>query len=128
MGFPPKDTVLDAVWAENYATWPILTTTLILKHVLDLDKMQKGHMKGQWKGILLTKVTAPITIKVEPSTADPPLPTIKKHYNIFVVVYRLLDTVHMEWTKPAHSQSHCNKAIGTSWWASIWMQIISSAN
>jgi hypothetical protein len=44
----------------------------------------------------LTKVTAPVMIKVEPGTVNPPLPTIKKHYNIFVMVYKLLDTVHTD--------------------------------
>ncbi len=80
--------------------WAGLTTTLILKHFLDLDKMQKGHMKGQWKGVQSTKVSAPVTIKVEPGTANPPPPTIKKHYNIFVMVYELLDTVHTYQTGP----------------------------
>jgi hypothetical protein len=97
-GFPPKDTFLDAVWAGNYATWPGLRTTLILKHFLDLDKMQKGHIKGQLKVVQSTKGTAPVTIKVEPGTANPPLPIIKKHYGIFVVVHKLLDTVHMDQT------------------------------
>jgi hypothetical protein len=32
VGFPLKETFLAAVWAGNYATWPGLTTTLILKH------------------------------------------------------------------------------------------------
>jgi hypothetical protein len=124
-GFPPKDTFLAVVWARNYATWPGLMTTQILKHFPNSDEMQKGHMKGQWKGVWLTKVTAPVTIKVEPGTANPPPPTIKKHYNIFVLVYKLLDTVHTD--QPVHPQSYCNKAIGTSWWAPIWIQIISSA-
>ncbi len=53
-------------------------------------------MKGQWKGVQSTKVTAPVTIKAEPGTANPPPPTIKKHYNIFVVVYKLLDTIHTD--------------------------------
>jgi hypothetical protein len=97
-GFPPKNTYLDAVRAGNYAMWPGLMTTLILKHFPDLDKMQKGLMKGQWKGVLLTKVTAPVSIKVEPGTVNPPLPTIKKHYDIFVMVYKLLDTVHTDQT------------------------------
>ncbi len=99
-GFPPKETFLAVVWARNYATWPSLTTTLILKHFPDSDKMQKGHMKGQWKGLRLTKVSAPVTIKVEPGTANPPLLTIKKHYDIFVVVYKLLDTIHTDQTGP----------------------------
>jgi hypothetical protein len=83
-------------------------------------------MKGQQKGVRLTKVTAPVTIKVEPGTANPSPPTIKKHYDIFVMVNELLTP--STWTKPVRTQSRHNKTIGTSWWASIWMQIISSVN
>jgi hypothetical protein len=71
--------------------WPGLTTTLILKHFPNLDKMQKGHMKGQQKGVRSTNVRALVTIKVELGTENSPSPTIKKHYDIFVVVYKLLD-------------------------------------
>ncbi len=99
-GFPPKETFLAAVRAGICATWPSLTTTLILKHFPDLDKTQRGHMKGQQKGVQSTKVSAPVTIKVEPGTANPPLPTIKKHYDIFVMVYKLLLTVHTDQTGP----------------------------
>jgi hypothetical protein len=77
--------------------WPSLNTTLILKYFPDLDKMQKGHMKGKWKGVRSTKVTVPVTIKCDPGTEDPPPPTIKKHYNIFIVVYELL-AVHTDQT------------------------------
>jgi hypothetical protein len=97
-GFPPKETFLAAVRAGNYATWPGLTTTLILKHFPDLDKMQKGHMKGQQKRVRLMKVSALVTIKVELGTANPPMPTIKKHHDIFVMVYKLLDTIHTDQT------------------------------
>jgi hypothetical protein len=97
-GFPAKETFLAAVRVGNYATWPGLTATLILKHFSDLDKKQKGRMKGQWKGVWLTKVSAPVTITVEPGTANPLLPTIKKHYDISVVVYKLLDTIHIDQT------------------------------
>ncbi len=97
-GFPPKETFLAAVRGGNYATWPSLTTNLILKHFPNSDKMQKGHMKEQWKGVQLTKVTAPVMIKVKPGTANPPPPTIKKHYDIFVLVYELLDTIHTDQT------------------------------
>ncbi len=55
-------------------------------------------MKGQQKGVRLTKVTAPVTIKVELGPANPPPLTIKKHYNIFAVVYKLLDTIHTDQT------------------------------
>ncbi len=44
------------------------------------------------------KVSALVTIKVEPGTANPPSPTIKKHFDIFVVVYKLLDTIHTDQT------------------------------
>jgi hypothetical protein len=98
VGFYPKETFLAVVRAGNYATWPDLTTTLIRKHFPNLDKRQKGHMKGQQKGVQSTKVTAPVMIKVEQGTANPPLPTIKKHYNIFVMVYKLLNTIHIDQT------------------------------
>jgi hypothetical protein len=109
-GFPPKQTFFAAVRAGNYATWPGLTTTLILKHFPDLDEMQKGHMKGQQKGVRSTKVVALVAIKVEPGIANPPPLTIKKHYDIFVVVYKPSTQ-----TKPVHFQLRRNKAIGTSW-------------
>jgi hypothetical protein len=99
-GFPPKETFLAAVRVGNYATWLVLTTTLFHKHFPDSDKTQKGHMKGQLKGVWSTKVLAPVTIKMEPGTANPPPLTITKHYNIFIVVYKLLDTAHTDRTDP----------------------------
>ncbi len=71
-------------------------TTLILMHFLDSEKMQKGHMKGQRKGVRLTTITVPVTFKVEPGTANIPPPTIKKHHDIVVEVYELLETVHTD--------------------------------
>jgi hypothetical protein len=47
VGFPTKETFLDAVQAEIYATWPGLMTQLINKHFPNSDETQKGHMKGQ---------------------------------------------------------------------------------
>jgi hypothetical protein len=55
-GFPMKETFLDTVRAGNYTTWPGLTTTLIAKHFPISEETQKGHMKGQRKGIRSTKV------------------------------------------------------------------------
>ncbi len=55
-------------------------------------------MKGQQNGVRLTKVRALVMIKIEPGTQDPPPHTIKKHYDIFVIVYKLLDMVHMDQT------------------------------
>ena len=64
VGFPVKEAFLAVVRARNYATWPGLTTTLIAKHFPDLDKMQKGHMKRQRKGVQSTKVKPPVHIKI----------------------------------------------------------------
>ncbi len=55
-------------------------------------------MTGQQKGVRLAKIRALVTIKVEPGTESSPPPTIKKHYDIFVMVYELLDTIHMDQT------------------------------
>ncbi len=117
-GFPPKDMFLDAVRAGIHAMWAALMTTLTLKHSPDPDEIQKGHMKGQWKGVPSTKVTAPVTIKVEPGTTNPPPPTIKNHYTTSLSWSTNCWTLST-WTKLARSQSHCNEAIGISWWASI---------
>ncbi len=53
-----------------------------------------------WQLCADRKCSALATIKVEPGTANPPPLTIKKHYHIFVVVYKLLDTVHTDQTGP----------------------------
>jgi hypothetical protein len=97
-GFPVKETFLAVVRAGNYATWPGLMTTLIAKHFPDLDKMQKGHMKGQRKGVRSTKVKPPVHIKIEPTTETSPNLTIAKKNNIFVVFYKLSNTVHTNQT------------------------------
>jgi hypothetical protein len=57
-GFPIKGTFLNAVRAGNYTTWPGLTITAFHKYFPDLDKTQKGHMKGQQQGISSTKQKA----------------------------------------------------------------------
>jgi hypothetical protein len=85
VGFLVKETFLNAVHARNYATWAGLTTTLIAKHFLDLDEMQKGHMKGQRKGVRSTRAKPEYEIKIKPGTEDPPpkLVGIKKMEDIF---------------------------------------------
>ena len=71
-GFPTKETFLEAVRAGNFATWPGLTTTLIAKHFPDSDETQKGHMKGQRKGVRSTKVKQMVEIKIEQGTENSP--------------------------------------------------------
>ncbi len=105
-GFPVKESFLDAVRAGNYATWPGLTTTLIAKHFPDLEETQKGHMKGQWKGIWSTKVREQFEIKIELGTGVSPQQPMKKQQNIFVVIYKLAEEVHTNQTSlfPVTSQ------------------------
>jgi hypothetical protein len=65
------------------------------------------------KRSLVNKVTAQVTIRVE--LANPPLPTIKKHYDIFIAVYKLLDTIHMDQTGAfpiTSKQSYWNIMVG----------------
>ncbi len=51
VGFPIKETFLNAVRAGNYTTWPGLTIAALHKYFLDSDEMQKGHMRSQRQGI-----------------------------------------------------------------------------
>jgi hypothetical protein len=97
-GFPVKETFRDAVRAGNYTTWPGLTTTLISKHFSASEEMQKGHMKGQRKGIRLTRVKAATTIKIKPGMEDSPpkLVAIKRMNDIFVKIYKLSETIHTD--------------------------------
>jgi hypothetical protein len=59
-GFPTKETFLSTVRTGNFATWLGLTTTLVSKYFPDSKETQKGHMKGQQKGIQSTKVRKPV--------------------------------------------------------------------
>jgi hypothetical protein len=99
-GFPTKETFTDAVRASNYTTWPGLTTTLISKHFPDSNETQKGHMKGQRKGVRSTRVKPATEIKIEPGTEDTPpkLVAIRKLNDIFVKVYELVETIHTDQT------------------------------
>jgi hypothetical protein len=93
-GFPVKKTFLDVVRAGNYAMWPGLTTTLIAKHFPNLEETQKGHMKGQRKGIRSTKVREQVEIKIELGTEVLPQQPMKKQHDIFVVIYELAKEIH----------------------------------
>jgi len=97
-GFPTKESFTDAVRAGNYATWPGLTTTLISKHFPDSDETQKGHMKGQRKGVRSTKIKPAVEIKIELGQEDAPpkLVAIRKLNDIFVKIYELAETIHTD--------------------------------
>jgi hypothetical protein len=99
-GFPVKETFLDAVRAGNYATWPGLMTALIAKHFPDSEETQKGHMKGQRKGVRSTRVKPACEIKIKPGTKDPPPKPIrnKKMDDIFVKISKLAEEIHTDQT------------------------------
>ncbi len=86
--------------AGNYAMWPGLTTTLISKHFPDSDETQKGHMKGQRKGVRSTKVKPAVEIKIEPGQEDAPpnFVAIRKLNDIFVKIYELAETIRTDQT------------------------------
>jgi hypothetical protein len=100
VGFPVKETFLNAVRAGNYATWPGLMTTLIAKHFPDSDETQKEHIKGQRKGVRSTRVKPAYEIKIEPGTKDPPPKPVgnKKMDDIFVKIYELAKEIHTDQT------------------------------
>ncbi len=75
-----------------------LNNELISKYFPDSDKTQKGHLKGQHKGLQSTKVRQQIEIKIEPGTENVPAKPIRKHNDIFVRVTDLLDTIHTNQT------------------------------
>jgi hypothetical protein len=101
VGFPLKETFLDAVQAGNYATWPGLTTQLISKHFFDSNETQKGHMKGQRQGLQSTKQKAldyimakEKNIKIKPGTENTPQSHIKHHDNMFIKIMDHANTIH----------------------------------
>jgi hypothetical protein len=57
-GFSVKETLLDAIRAGNYTTWPGLTVAALHKYFPDSDETQKGHMKGQRQGVRSMKQKA----------------------------------------------------------------------
>jgi hypothetical protein len=79
VGFPLKETFLDAVRTGNYATWPGLTTQLINKHFPDSNETQQRHMKGQRQRVQSTRqkaleyiVAKEQHITIEPGTENAP--------------------------------------------------------
>jgi hypothetical protein len=55
VGFPPKETFINAIRNGNYATWPKLMVALINRYFPNSDKTVKGHLKGQCQFIRSTK-------------------------------------------------------------------------
>jgi hypothetical protein len=51
VGFPPKETFIDADCNGYYATWQKLMVTLINRYFSNWNETVKGHLKGQYQGI-----------------------------------------------------------------------------
>ncbi len=70
------------------------------KHFPGLDETQKGHMKGQRKGVRSKKDKPMFKIKIEPETDNsPPTPIgTKKMNDIFVKTYKLVEEIHTDQT------------------------------
>ena len=105
-GFPTKATFIDAIRNGNYSTWPKLTVTLINHYFPDLDKMIKGHLKGQRQGIRSTKQLAldkiiekeEVRIKVEGKGSPFHQIPITKTHEVFFRIDDLTDSIHTNQT------------------------------
>ncbi len=54
-GYSVKDTLVKAINAGNYTTWPGLTATAVRKHFPESNETQKRHMKHQQQGLGSTR-------------------------------------------------------------------------
>jgi hypothetical protein len=50
-GYPMEKMWTNAIRAENYITWPLLTVPNVHNHHPESNETQKGHMKRQRQGI-----------------------------------------------------------------------------
>ena len=54
-GFPTKATWMKAIRNGNYLTRPLINAQNVSKHFPESEKMQKGQMRNQLKGVWSTK-------------------------------------------------------------------------
>ena len=54
LGFPPKATLLAAIWKGNLATFPGLSVEDVNRHFPETDETQKGHMRQSRQGVRST--------------------------------------------------------------------------
>ncbi len=106
VGFPPKETFVDAVSNRNYATWPKLTVMLINQYYPNSDKTVKGHLKGQHQGIQSTKQKAlekiieneTVRIKIEGKKSPFHHIAITKTHKAFFRIEDLSNLIHTNQT------------------------------
>jgi hypothetical protein len=105
-GFPTKETFVDAICKENYATWSKLTVTLINHYFPESDETIKGHLKGQRQGIRSTKQIAlekiikneQVRIKIEGENSPFHHIPITKTDEAFFRIEDLSDSIHTDQT------------------------------
>ena len=88
MGFPVKETWLDAIKAGNYVTWHRGATTAVRKHFPDSEETQQGHMKKQRQGVRSTKQL----VEDEQRT----IPNAKKMHNVYIKIHNVMETMHTD--------------------------------
>ena len=87
-----KATWMKAVRAENYATWPGLTTDAVQKHFPEAEETLKGHSRKIKVGIQLTKVN--VNGNKSPGEDDDNNSTKAKRKEIFIKLVDLKDALH----------------------------------
>jgi hypothetical protein len=114
VGFPPKETFIDAISNGNYTTWPKLTVTLINQYYTNSDETVKGHLKGQHQGIQSTKQKAlenfienkTVRIKIEGKKSPFHHIPITKTHEAFFRIEDLSNLMHTNQTGAFPFTSH----------------------
>ena len=87
-----KKTWITAIRAGNYLSWPMLTTTAVIKHFPESDETQMGHMRNIKQGIRSTKEKRkPTTFDLDNGT-QVTLPC-KKHHSIYITIENMKETI-----------------------------------
>jgi hypothetical protein len=115
VGFPPKETFIDAIRNGNYATWPKLMVTLINQYYPNSDEIVKGYLKGQCQGIQSTKQKAlekiienkTVRIKIKGGKSPFPHIPITKTCKAFFRIVDLSDLIHTNQTGMFPFTSQC---------------------
>ena len=123
VGFPAKDTWVKAIKSGNYGSWPGLNVDVVNKHFLEAIETQKGHMKKQCQNIRSTKQK----VIVEEMDKDVELThTSAKHIPFWSKF--LMHTTRCTLIRQNAYQCNPTKAISSSWFITMLMQITSILN
>jgi len=99
VGYPVKDTWITGINTGNYATWPVITSTVVRKHFPESDETQKGHMKRQRQGVRSTKVLESIPEEEDRATEaedSPKPPKPKKMKDVYIKIHMASETMYTD--------------------------------